>query len=293
VKRWMLGLLQRGLLACEHRTLLRLGRVLGALWALLGIRGRLIDDNLRRAFPDKDRAWRRSVTRACLQHFATMGLELLWLPRLDPAWVRGQVDFVDPGLPARLLARGRGLIGVGGHFGNWEIMGAATAISGVPLSYIVKRIHDPALNECVDASRRAHGIETISTREAGRGVLRHFARGRLVAFLSDQDSRSQGVFVPFFGRPASTPRGAALFALRLGVPMVFVNCRRLPGGRFEIEFREVPVDPDWTLCEEHLQALTARYTAMLEDRIRRHPEQWFWMHRRWKTQPAAAGEGSA
>jgi len=293
MKRRLLRWLHRRLLALSHGQLRALGALLGALWTLSRARRGTILANLATAFPERSAAWRRRTLRACCRHFATVGLELFWLPRLTPEWLRERVEVLDPGLPAALLARGRGLIGVGGHFGNWELMGAATALAGVPTSYIVKRIHDPALDELVDGCRRAHGVETMTTREAGRGVLKHFARGRLVAFLSDQDARSKGVFVPFFGREASTPRGAAVFALRLGVPVLFVSCRRRPGGRFEIEYREVPVEPDWTLREEHVRALTARFTALLEERIRRDPEQWFWMHRRWKTPPPPRAAGAA
>jgi len=169
--------------------------------------------------------------------------------------------------------------------GNWEVMGAACAGLGIPVSYIVKRIHDPALDAAVNDARRSHGVEILYIKDASRGAPRHFRQGRLIAFLSDQDARSHGVFVPYFGRPASTPRGAASYALRLGVPLMFVNCLRRPGGRFEVEFVEVPVDEGWTLCDEHVQALTARFTALLEERVRLDPGQWFWMHRRWKTQP--------
>ena len=278
--------LLRGLRGLSYPTLLRLGAMVGFLWSrLLPLRRGLVLANLAVAFPAAAPAWRRRTCRACLHHFATMGLELLWLPRMDADWMRRHVSFTDPGLPARLLERGKGLIGVGGHFGNWEVMGAACVTLGLPVSYIVKRIHDPWLDEAVNAARRGHGVEILFTREAGRGVLGHFRRNRLVAFLSDQDARGHGVFVPFFGRLASTPRGTAAYVLRLGVPLMFVSCLRLPRGRFEVEFLEVPVEPHWTLCDEHVTALTARYTALLEERIRRHPEQWFWMHRRWKTQP--------
>jgi KDO2-lipid IV(A) lauroyltransferase len=129
----------------------------------------------------------------------------------------------------------------------------------------------------------SHGVEIIYTRDAGRGAVKHFRRGRMIAFLSDQDARGKGVFVPFFGQAASTPRGAAVYALRMKLPMIFVSCLRRADGIFEVDFRQVPLEPEWTLCEEDIRALTARYTAMLEGEIRRHPEQWFWMHRRWKT----------
>lgn len=278
----------------SYRTVIVLGAVVGFVWSwLLPFRRRLILENLALAFPASTPAWRERVRRDCLRHFATMGFELLWLPRMDAAWRERHIRFRDPALPARLLAKGKGLIGVGGHFGNWEVMGIAVAGLGVPVSYIVKRIHDPWLDDEVNRARQGHGIEIVFTREASRGVLRHFRRGRLVAFLSDQDARGHGVFVPFFGRPASTPRGAAVYALRLGVPLMFVSCQRRSAGGFEVELVDVPVEPDWTLCDEHVAALTARYTLLLEERIRAHPAQWFWMHRRWKTQPDAMDMGKS
>lgn len=269
-----------------YGALLGLGRAMGFLWYhLIPVRRALMLSNLELAFPDSSPAWRRRICRDCMTHFATMGLELFWLPRMDHEWQAKRVRFLDPELARRLLEQGRGLMGVGGHLGNWEVMGIGCVDLGLDVSYIVKRIHDPVLDELVNASRMAHGVEIIFSRDASRGVLKHFRRNRLVAFLSDQDARSHGVFVPFFGRPASTPKGAAVYALRLGVPLMFVNCVRLPGGRFEVEFTEVPLDEGWTFCDEHVEALTARYTALLEERIRRTPEQWFWMHRRWKTRP--------
>lgn len=285
----MRGLLLRGLRLLPFGAIERLGAFLGWLWAwVLPFRHGLMRDNLALAFPDQSPAWRRKVLRGCVRHFAVMGLELLWLPRMDAAWQARHVRFTDAALALRLLDRGKGLIGVGGHFGNWEVMGAACAGLGIPVGYIVKRIHDPWLDEAVNGGRRSHGVDILFTRDAGRGVLRFFRQGKLVAFLSDQDARSQGVFVPFFGHPASTPRGAAVYALRLGVPLMFVSCLRLAGGFYEVEFVEVPLDEGWTFCDDHVAALTARYTALLEERIRRTPEQWFWMHRRWKSTPSAS-----
>ncbi len=268
----------------SYQSLCRLGRLLGWLWTwILPFRRGLIDANLRLAFPDSTASWRRNVRARCLEHYCTMGLELLWLRRMDDAWISEHVRFNNlEGLKER-MQEGRGLIGVGGHFGNWEVMGAATSRAGIALSYIVKRIHEATLDDWINGARMSHGVEIIYTRDAGRGAVKHFRRGRMIAFLSDQDGRGKGVFVPFFGQAASTPRGAAVYALRMKLPMIFVSCLRRADGIFEVDFRQVPLEPEWTLCEEDIRALTARYTAMLEGEIRRHPEQWFWMHRRWKT----------
>ncbi len=244
-------------------------------------------ENLQLAFPDRDARFRRRVIRRCKFHFAMTGLELLWLPRVDKAWVDRHVRFLNLELPARLLKQGRGLICVGGHYGSWEIMGAATCLSGFPLSYIVKRIRDPFMDKLVNDSRRSAGVEVIYTREAGRQVLRQLKRNRLLAFLSDQDARSRGIFVDFLGQPASTPAGAAIYALRLKVPVMYVHDRRLPNGDHEIDFREVPVDPAAELNDGNVLQIMQRCTDLLAEQVRREPEQWFWMHKRWKTKPGA------
>ncbi len=276
-----------GLRRLSWKGLLRAGGVIGWIWHfLLPLRGAVMQANLRRVFPEKDAAWRRSVIRACRRHFVLTGLELLWLPNVDRPFVEQHVRFLDRELPGRLLERGKGLICVGGHFGSWEMMGAATCLAGYPLSYIVKRINDPFLDELINASRKSAGVDVIYTREAGRKVLRELKRNRLLAFLSDQDARSRGVFVDFLGHPASTPTGAAVYALRLKAPVMFVHDRRLPDGNHEIDFREIPVDPDWEASEENVLALTQRFTDLMAEEVRRLPEQWFWMHKRWKTTPA-------
>jgi KDO2-lipid IV(A) lauroyltransferase len=270
--------------ALPWRALPPLATILGWLWAtVVPVRRSLMHHNLALAFPGRDRAWRTRVIRACCRHFVLTGLEMFWLPRMDRDWVRGHVRVNDPGLPARLRERGRGVICVGGHYGNWEVIGAALAVEDQPLSYIVKRVADPLLDRLLNDSRRSVGAEIIYTREAGRQVLKHLKRNRLVAFLSDQDARDRGVFVDFLGHPASTPQGAAVYALRLGAPLMFMHDRRVADGHHEVELLEIPLEPHWTLCDDHIRLLTQRYTDLLAGRITAEPEQWFWMHRRWKT----------
>lgn len=285
-----LALLILGIQALPWSALPPLARLLGLVWArVLPVRRSLMESNLRLAFPDSTPAWRSRVIRDCCSHFVLTGLEMFWLPRMDRDWVRAHVRVNDPGLPARLRERGKGIICVGGHYGNWEVIGAALAQEQQPLSYIVKRVADPLLDRLLNDSRRSVGAEIIYTREAGRQVLKHLGRNRLVAFLSDQDARSRGVFVDFLGRPASTPQGAAVYALRLGAPLMFMHDEREPDGHHRVELFEVPLEPDWTLCDEHIRLLTQRYSDLLAERIRCRPEQWFWMHRRWKTSRESDG----
>jgi Kdo2-lipid IVA lauroyltransferase/acyltransferase len=282
----LLAAFQRWIIKRPHSTVLKLGATLGFVWShFLPFRRKLVMQNLALAYPDRPLLWRRKVMHGCFTHFATLGLELFWQPAIDMDWVDENIQFKNLDLAREVLSRGRGVIGVGGHFGNWEIMGMACALKGLPLSYIVKRIHDPAMDSIINGSRRRHGNEILYTRLVGRKLPEHFARGRLVAFLNDQDAGKKGVFVSLLGTMASTPKGAAAYSLKYNVPMVFVSGTRLPHGKFEVEFNEVSVDPDLEACEEHIRMLTERTVRILEERIHRAPEQWFWMHRRWKTRP--------
>jgi KDO2-lipid IV(A) lauroyltransferase len=159
-------------------------------------------------------------------------------------------------------------------------MGAMAARSGIPVTFVVTTQSNRKIEQMVDRIRLGAGIEIVKRKDAIRGVLSALKRNRCVALLIDQDAHEEGAFVPFFGRLASTPRGPAVFHLRTGAPLVFVQSTRLPGERYRVEFRQV--DSSGT---EDADEITARMTAMLEAAIRETPEQWFWMHRRWKTLP--------
>jgi Kdo2-lipid IVA lauroyltransferase/acyltransferase len=282
----LLAHFQAWLIHRSHGSVLKMGSILGFVWSrILPFRRGLVMRNLVLAFPDRPVSWHRQVMRNCFKHYSTLGLELLWQPAIDMEWVEKNVHFKNIDGARRLLAEGRGLIAVGGHFGNWEIMGMACALVGLPLSYIVKRMHDPAMDALINNSRRRHGNEILYSRTVGRKLADHFKRGRVVSFLNDQDAGKKGVFVPLLGTLASTPKGAAAYALKYKVPMMFVSGTRLAGGRFEVEFSEIQVEDHLEACEESIKLITERTVKHLEARILAAPEQWFWMHRRWKTRP--------
>jgi len=184
-------------------------------------------------------------------------------------------------------AAGAGVVVVSGHFGNWELMGASIAILGYPASYVVTRQENELVERQMDNLRRSAGIEIIKRRDAAKGVLKALKQNRLVAILSDQDAHEAGAFVPFFGRPASTPRGAALFALRTGAALIFAESYRQGLGRLRVVFDRIPMQDLPAERDAAVFELVRRFTARLEDAVRRHPQQWFWMHRRWKTRPPA------
>ncbi len=267
---------------------------LGAGWGLGWVAGSLfrirrgvIDENLARAFPEATPAWRRKVAARVFPHIGREGIASLRLSRAGPEELRERVEVVGLELVEAALARGRGAILVTGHLGNWEIGGGATAAWGIPLDAVVQRQRNPAFNERIQRMRETFGVRVIYRHEAARGVLRSLREGRAVALLADQHAARSDLEVPFFGEPARTARGPAVFATRTGAPMLLAEVYRIPGwrrARYRIRFE--PLDVGSPTDEA---GLMAAFHRALEEGIRRAPEQYFWPHRRWKGPRAGTG----
>jgi len=263
----------------------RLGAALGRLgyWPLR-IRRRLVESQLRLAFPERDEAWIRRTAVACYAHIGREMLALLRSPGRTPAAVLARSRVAGLDAVREAVARGRGAIIVTGHLGNWEMAGAIVVASGIPLDVVVQRQHNPLFHRDIVAVREQLGMRVIERGNAFGDVLDALRAGRAVALVADQNAGRSGVFVPFFGRLASTHRGPALLALRSGAPL-FVGCAlRAPDGLYDATVDEVIVDRGGD-PEAAVRRITAAYTARLEALVRRAPEQYFWVHKRWKTRP--------
>lgn len=187
---------------------------------------------------------------------------------------------------------GRALV-LSAHLGNWELLAAAHRVAGYPLAVVVRPLDVPWLNALAVRFRQKAGVELIAKRGALRPVLRALEAGRLVAVLLDQNaSRSDGLFVPFFGRLASTSRSLAVLSLRTGTPIVPIFIRREAGHRHRVSIHPPLADvPDGPL-EARVAAVTARCAEAIEAAIRAMPDQWLWMHNRWRTRPAGGDAGA-
>jgi KDO2-lipid IV(A) lauroyltransferase len=276
------------------RPALAFARALGRVgWTVARRTRRQILAHLAVAFPEEDEAWREAVGRGSLVHLAQLAAEVATLPR----WRERLAAYVSfaPGAEERLeaiAARGEGLVFATGHVGNWELLAQRIAARH-PSAVIARTGNDPGLTALVGRMRLEGGVETIWREDPGsaRAMLRAFKQRKLLGILIDQDTRVQGVFVPFFGRPAFTPRGAAELALRFGAPLVAGWARRRgpePGAGHVIDFVDVPYDRDPPDREAEIVRLTAACTAHLEAAIRAAPEEWVWMHERWRTHPEDA-----
>jgi KDO2-lipid IV(A) lauroyltransferase len=264
------------------------GRRIGRMVHALGIRRKVVEENLRHAYPGQPDEWIRRTVLATYEHLGRESAAILRLSKLN------RQAIVDRTVPVgwdelnEALDEKKGVLLVTGHYGNWEIAAATVASRGIPIAAIVRRQGNRLVDARLDALRRNLGVETITQREAPSRVPRLLRKNGVIGIVGDQDARKAGVFVPFFGRPASTHRGPALFALKLGAPVFACVARRLPGAgvRYEVSGQRVPVARTGDL-EADVQALTAELAARLEGEIRKAPEQYFWFHRRWKTKPPA------
>ncbi|MBM3328184.1 MAG: lysophospholipid acyltransferase family protein [Calditrichaeota bacterium] len=249
---------------------------------ILNIRKGVALDNLTHAFPDMPEREAVRIYRKVWRHFLEVGAEMARLPRLSRASLDRYIDMTSAQVLQDALKQGKGVIFAAGHLGNWEWLGAGASLLGLPITYVVTTQANRRVEEWMDRMRRTAGVEIIPRREAVRGVLSALKRNRVVAMLCDQDAGDAGVFVPFFGRPASTPRGPALFHLKTGAPVVFGAALR-KGRRYQAHFENLSLPPSTGDRETDEYALMAAITARLEAEVRRHPDQYLWLHRRWKT----------
>lgn len=285
---WALRSIIRGLGRMSWTKATDAGARLGALgYRPLGIRRRVVERQIAAAFPEMSHEQVARLSRASFEHLGRVAVEAALLPKIGKRGVLDLVERVDGWeLMERALAMNRGVIVVAGHVGNWELGGAYLAARGVPIDVVVRRMGNPLFDAYLNGTRLRLGMTVVYENEAVRRTTRALRIGRAVAFLADQGIlHLASTFVPFFGRPAKTPRGPAVFALRWNVPVLFGAALRQPSGRFRVLFEELPVE-DTGDREQDVDRLVARYTALLEQCVREYPEQYFWQHRRWKRQPA-------
>jgi len=263
-----------------------LGARIGSLgYRPFGIRRDVVRRHVAAAFPSLPESEVTRIARESYEHLGRTSIETALVPSFDRSRVLGLFEEVEGwSIVEERLARGKGLILVSGHLGNWELGGAYLAARGLPLEVVARHMANPLFDGYLTRTRRRIGMNVVHDEDAVRRVPRLLRRGGGVAFLVDQGVVGlASIWVPFFGRMAKTPRGPAVFALRLGAPIVFGVAIRRPNGRFFLTFE--PIEARSTGDREaDVDRIVADYTAALERWVRRAPEQYFWHHRRWKHQ---------
>jgi Kdo2-lipid IVA lauroyltransferase/acyltransferase len=276
-----------GLSALSWDSACSIGEQLGAIgYRPLGIRKRVVERQIAAAFPNLDSPAVAQLARASYKHLGRTFVESALLDNLGRDGIQTLVDRVEGWEEVEdVMSKGRGAVMVTGHIGNWELAGAYVAARGIPLDAIVRGMANPLFDAYINRTREQMGMTIVHDSEAVRRTPRSLRAGRAVAFVADQGVLGlASTFVPFFGRPAKTPRGAAVFALRFEVPVLFVVALRQPNGCFRVTVERIEARQTGDR-DRDVDAIVARFTERLEHWVRVVPAQYFWQHRRWKRQP--------
>jgi KDO2-lipid IV(A) lauroyltransferase len=274
-----------------ERVALASGAALGAaVGSLLRLRRADVDRHLAWAFPASAPEWRARVARACYRHFGREAAATLRAAQWPRERVVERTRLLGFAAFEEAVRAGAGVVLLTGHLGNWELGGAAIAARGIPLDVVGKGMSNRRFERELFQLRERIGMRVIGMGDAPRLALRSLGSGRVVALLADQSAPRGGVLVPFFGRPAPTARGPALFALRSGAPVfvAFALRDRGPEARYTLTFARL--EPALTgALDRDVEVLMGSYHRELEAAVTSAPEQYLWHHRRWNRAPAGAG----
>jgi KDO2-lipid IV(A) lauroyltransferase len=228
----------------------------------------------------------RSIALASMRHFAKGIMEFAALGALSPQELDNLVRVEGFENAERAAAEGTGVVVVTAHLGNWEVCASKVALSGFPLTVVVRDTHDARVTRAMVRIRTGIGLNLVSQGSSYWSLRQRLRRGEVVILLVDQGVGKHGVFVEFFGRFASAHRGAVALAMDTGAPIICAFCRREPGDTHTLTLHpplELRITGD---RERDLLRNTSMLAKIVERQIRELPEQWWWFHRRWKHRPA-------
>ena len=279
---WLLGILPRPL---AHA----LGRAGGKL-AYLFDRGHreLCDANLFIAFPEKTVSERRAILKGCYRHLGLCAVDFCRLARMQKTDLLGQMIVPDPGaleIAPAVHAEGRGVICIAAHIGFWELLGASSKVLGFDLVSVSRKIPSPRLEALVRNIRERFGNQMIEQEGALRAIMRNLRENRGAGILVDLHAGRESPWIPFFGKEASTYDSAARLHLRTGAPLVFGVTVRRPDGRYRLRIKRIDPGPLDGSEDLKVRRILTVINFELEAVIREYPEQWVWMHKRWRKKP--------
>ncbi|HTL48246.1 MAG TPA: lysophospholipid acyltransferase family protein [Verrucomicrobiae bacterium] len=295
--RYPLYLVARGLAALlaliPRPVLLPLARMAGrAAYAAVARQREKTLENLRFAFgKEKSEAEIRGMARKVFENLSETCADVLQLNRLTPEGFAAIVDTREAEvLYRRILEGGRGLISLTAHIGNWELLAAAMAARGFQGAVLGRRIYFEPYNRWISGLRASAGVETIYRDDPPKKVLKLLRENKIIGILADQDIDSlKSIFVEFLGRPAYTIIAPAKLSQATGAP-ILPNFLVREGGKYRLIVGE-PIRPETWGQDEAVEMITRAWMRECEKVIRAYPEQWAWMHNRWKTRPATEAGG--
>jgi len=268
---------------------LRTARVLARIWARIMPRHRQrAVTHLRQTLGDQYTPEQiQCLADRCLESVTMFAVEAICLPRLINAFTWSRyirlVDFDDA---LRVFLEGRGAVLVTGHYGSFEVLGHLLAALGFETVAVMRPLDNAYLNAFIVSSRRTHGLTLLDKKGAAGEAEQRLRDGSLVGFIGDQDAGRKGIFVDFFGQPASTYKSIGLLAMAAEVPIIVGYARRLGNvARYDVGVQRIIRPREWQSQDDPLRWITQEYTSAIEAFVREAPQQYLWIHRRWKSQP--------
>ena len=244
--------------------------------------------NIQGAFPewDVDRC-RRTACRSVENMFQLASVDAMVMTRLlTPDRWPEFLDFSDGAANLKRLMDDRSMLFITGHCGNWELLGYGMSVVGYPIAALARPLDNPLLNNWLMGLRQAHGLKILTKWGATPEMQKIIENNEHIGFIADQNAGDNGIFVPFFGRLASTYKSIGLLAMQYRLPLLVGMAERIDGKfSYRVHIQDAIEPEDWIDHEDPLYYITARYIHGIEQMIRRAPEQYLWMHRRWKSRP--------
>ena len=242
--------------------------------------------NLQNAFPEMERAQRENIAVKSFEHITATFIELLWSPNYTKEIINRRVHIDNLELLTDLLKKRKGVVFVTAHFGSWEISAQAIVLSTVePVCAIAKSQTNILIDRRINRWREIFGVKVVPMGMSVREIIRTLHQGGIIALVADQTAPKESVAVDFFGRQVPTFEGPAVFCLKTGAPIVIGCAARQENGNYIMHLVHVPSDDLIGSSENNIRELTQRQVRLTEEIIRQHPEQWMWMHKRWKHVP--------
>ena len=248
------------------------------------------DKNLKIAYGDSlTERQRQELIKRVFQSFTISLSEFLQAPRLTPDQLRSLVKADSYAVVDAVLARGKGMILLAAHFGNWELLARRAALAGYNFAVVARQSHDPAFNEVTDKLRENGGYTVLPRGGSPKAILQRLRGNGIVAILPDQ--KSEDVFVPFFGKPAGTVAGPAVLSLKTGAGIVPMFCPRQPNGTYKMVLYPEINTASTGDADADIKRIMTDINAVIEEMVRLYPEQWLWLHDRWRVPPASQARG--
>ena len=240
--------------------------------------------NLQRSFPEKDLKEVIRIAKGVYRHFAIVATEFFDLPQITKENIHQWVDVEGLENYQAAVAQGKGVLSIVAHFGNWELMTIAVPMFLKPMDIVYRPLDNPVIDNMVEYVRTMNGNELIPKGGSGKRIMELLKENHIIGILSDQNvATREGVFVDYFGRPACTGVGLAVMAMRSGAPVIPAFMARQKSGKYKLILKPAVEITHTDNYDADLAVNTQRFTKIVEGIVREYPDQWFWLHQRWKT----------